>query len=326
MDASRVIRIIRRSLIVVLGVFLLFAALSPYFPPGAAVSEGGGLPDASLDLSRSNTASPIASTTTLQSDEPSGPAKTPKPTKGPVLGTPFGPAQEYVIHRVTRGDSFPLLAERYDTTEEVLRKINSFKPGDILWRGQVIVIAIGQHDPEQTTAMQAIRTQQSTLLSQLADSYLIDPQDLREINELGPSDQIPANRFLIIPLAYDMDPTDVLRQPFGPQGNFIIHRVAEGQSLRAIAQIYHTNAETLTAINALPKDRNLQPGWGVLVVLDAPDPGGLPSFRVVQTEEELTAGEIAGQYGANAEDFDYYNDFTGPDEEIPAGSWVIVPQ
>ena len=49
------------------------------------------------------------------------------PTPGPFLQTPFGPYDSFVIHKVAAGESVTLLADNYDTSNEVIIAVNGLK-------------------------------------------------------------------------------------------------------------------------------------------------------------------------------------------------------
>ena len=46
------------------------------------------------------------------------------PTPGPFLKTPFGPYDGFIVHKVAPGESVTLLAEMYDTSNEVIIAVN----------------------------------------------------------------------------------------------------------------------------------------------------------------------------------------------------------
>lgn len=49
------------------------------------------------------------------------------PTPGPFLSTPFGPYGSFVVHKVTEGESVPLIANRYETSNEVIIAVNGLE-------------------------------------------------------------------------------------------------------------------------------------------------------------------------------------------------------
>jgi LysM repeat protein len=127
--------------------------------------------------------------------------RTQEPTHGPDFGTPFGPNGIYVLHEVKPGESFPLLADNYQTTPEVIRALNSRQGSVGLWIGEVLVIMPGQTDLYGLPKFKVIQLDQARTLNQLAEEYGVSVSELQIYNSLGPdSDNIPAGRWIIIPV------------------------------------------------------------------------------------------------------------------------------
>ena len=49
------------------------------------------------------------------------------PTPGPFLQTPFGPYGSFIVHKVSAGESVTLLADRYETSNEVIIAVNGLE-------------------------------------------------------------------------------------------------------------------------------------------------------------------------------------------------------
>jgi hypothetical protein len=126
---------------------------------------------------------------------------TPPPTRGPKVGTPFGSEVIYVLHRVGRGQSMVTLASLFDTTEDVIRAANVLQEGRTIWPGDIIVIPIGQKDPEAVIRFTYLLVEKNTLLSELANNYSVSVDEIRYHNDLGDDDWVPVGRWLIIPVS-----------------------------------------------------------------------------------------------------------------------------
>ena len=123
------------------------------------------------------------------------------PTPGPGLGTPFGTTPQYLIHVVQAGESFTSISAKHGTTVEVLQALNILVEGQSLWEGRLIVVPLGAvTDPEGLLKFRVYLVPENTTLSQVAALFNADPKQIRSANALGPQPEIPAGRWLIIPV------------------------------------------------------------------------------------------------------------------------------
>jgi hypothetical protein len=122
------------------------------------------------------------------------------PTLGPGLETPFGPGQIFIVHRVQSGESLGVLATRFKTTIEVLRKANGLLAGISLQVNTDLVIPLGQTEAENVPEFLVLLLDQDELVGGLAANYPTNVTDLRRYNSLGPGDRIPAGRWILIPV------------------------------------------------------------------------------------------------------------------------------
>ncbi len=129
---------------------------------------------------------------------------TPDFTPGPGLETPFGPENSYILHAVAEGESYPKLAQIFDTTAEVLKAINLI-PGDIgLRTGIVIVVIPGEKDIQDLPGFITILVDQATSVEDIALEYRISPDEIIYYNQINPQKNLPVGRYLIIPLRSDL--------------------------------------------------------------------------------------------------------------------------
>ncbi len=175
-----------------------------------------------LELSRTPTTQPLATSSPVPSPVPvlatttstptltntptrtsAPPTFTPTyfPTPGPGFSTPFGPGLQFAIHIVQAGESYTAIANQYNTTAEVLDAINKLKEGQTIWPGRPIVIPVGVTDPAGLPQFEVYLLPENTPLTELATQFNTDPEQIRFYNALGPEPEIPAGRWLIIPLS-----------------------------------------------------------------------------------------------------------------------------
>ena len=148
-----------------------------------------------------NTIVQIASTATVHPTWTVQPTLTftPPPTPGPGLGTPFGVDQVYVIYRVQEGQSLRSLAELYDTSPEAIQAANVLRAGRTVWPGDIIVVPVGQDDPDLVIRFIYQFVNKKTSIPELAAENGVSVEDIRKYNLLGEDEWIPAGRWLILP-------------------------------------------------------------------------------------------------------------------------------
>ena len=293
------------------------------------------------------TSSPISSTTntnvpatlaatTIPTEEMISKSPTPTlmhPTPGPGLFAPFGPQGEYLLHQVKFGDNLPNLAEQYQTDRDVIVAVNSVLANQALQPDQVIVIMPGRMDSFGVDDLLVLFLEQDTPIEDLASSFGVTPEELRYYSDLGPGGIVPAGRWLIFPKR-DVTPTPTpttiptpdlsyaLTEPFGPNDAYVLHRIASGESIPVLEDIYLTSAEVINAANEI--EGSIQVGDVLVILLERRDPGGITPFSVIYTAESVQVEALADQLGILTVDLLIYNDLEAG-EIISAGRWVIYP-
>jgi LysM repeat protein len=178
--------------------------------PMAVLSLPSPTPSASPSPAPSRTSPParvnsISTPTRTATASPSPTASfTPAPpTPGPDLGTPFGETSQFILHKVIAGESLAVIAERFDTSVEVLSAVNVFVRGQRLWVGAVLIVLPGQRDAAFLPRFSPLYLSEDTQVDQLAWEYGVSAADLRRYNSLGPDAWIPGGRWVIIPQSSD---------------------------------------------------------------------------------------------------------------------------
>lgn len=119
------------------------------------------------------------------------------PTPGPQESTPFGPNGRYVVYKVKDGEMMQTIANLYNTSPAVLKAINGLTLHVGFWPGQMVVVAVGEVDPSNVFAMQAVWLAQPTRVDVLAAKYATSENELRSFNGLGPGDTVPGGRWIV---------------------------------------------------------------------------------------------------------------------------------
>jgi len=247
--------------------------------------------------------------------------------------TPFGEDNEYLLHQVKSGESMPMLAERYQTSLDVITAANGFYPGYGLQLDQVIVIMPGKIDSQDVKPFLVILLDQDISISDLSSQYVVIPEKIKEINDLGLGDIIPVGRWLILPRSQIVptappqptptpDLSFALTEPFGPNDEYVIHRLNPGETYQILARLYLTSTDVIKAANVI--EASLQVDQLLVIVVGQTDPSEIQPFEIWFTDRDIKVEDLAERLDVLAADLTYYNDLTAG-EVISRGSWVIYP-
>ena len=257
----------------------------------------------------------------------------PPPTPGPGLETPFGGQGEYLLHQVKFGDNLPKLARAYKTERDVIAAANALIPDHSLQPDQVIVILPGRTDSFGIEPLVVLFLDKDTMVSELASRYGVTIDELRQYNDLGPGEKIPAGRWLIMP-ERDVTPTPTatavpsvdlslaLTSPFGPNDDYVLHQIISGQSIPVLENLYLTSADVLNAANEI--EGSLQLGRVLVIMPEHKDPSGIVPFTVLNVDEDISVENLAEELGILTADLLFHNDLESG-QVIPAGRWIIYP-
>jgi hypothetical protein len=120
------------------------------------------------------------------------------PTPGPLLETPFGPQNIYIIHQVKAGESWGAIGHRYSVAADVLIAANPLRLGLGLWEGNLVVVILGESNVQDVQPLQVLYVEEDTSLQALAAEHDQDLTELRRMNALGSEDLISGGRYLIL--------------------------------------------------------------------------------------------------------------------------------
>ena len=113
--------------------------------------------------------------------------------------------------------------------------------------------------------------------------------------------------------------------PLGLDNQFLIHKVAEGDSLELLANRYSTTVEAIRAVNY----QMHSPVWVGEVIVIPLYPNGLldyPPFEPYMVgEENITVQDLAQELSVDASSLAFYNALDEKYDLMP-GDWVLVPR
>ena len=126
------------------------------------------------------------------------PGETATFTPAPAGDVPIGPLN-LVVHSVQTNENLITIAARYNTTTEVLMKVNGLSQERLIQLGQVLVVPVGATSDADVPRLIAFQTVQDTSLTAIAQRLSADVETVRTLNALGPDDLVPAGRWLFVP-------------------------------------------------------------------------------------------------------------------------------
>ena len=116
-----------------------------------------------------------------------------------------------------------------------------------------------------------------------------------------------------------------LDTPIGTDQKFILHKIADGESLEQYAVLYNTSRETIVKINYLLPI----PLWIdrlVVIPLDLIDAVDLPTFEAyLVTDEEISLEKLALKLGSDVEKMAYFNGIKSS-HVFYRGDYILVPR
>ncbi len=265
------------------------------FPPISVTEEAPRYILPSATKKTTTTSTPIATLTILNSPTDGGvqsnseETATPSPTithaiptPGPFLKTPFGPFDSFIVHKVTSGESVTLLANMYDTSNEVIIAVNGLEQdyyffgastprptSDKPYQSPTPTISDSAAPTKRpTTTTRAIPT--ATKPSEITPTITKTPKPY-ETPEIWTTVLIrPGDILVILPGQKDVENLDRYQAVYTSQ----VVRVDD------IARLYDLTADELRYINALGANDLIPAGrWLVIPYQEAgPPPTPVPTL------------------------------------------------
>ena len=183
------------------------------------------------------------------------------------------------VHRVVAGDSLELLAQRYHTTVEALRRLNELE-GDLIRVGEELAITERSGGAAPVSEPEAVlrhRVVPGDTLLCIAMRYGVSAERIREDN---PRVRVEVGRTLVIRGG---------RAPATDDApSAITHRVRPGESLARIARRHAISVAALRALNGDLDPARLRPGTELVVQRGAPSESvGSPSCGSIRGGVQL---------------------------------------
>lgn len=123
----------------------------------------------------------------------------PSPTPGPALNQPFGPDHRFLIHTVLSGESINQISTQYNTSPEVIIKVNFPSGQTALYLDAVIVILPGQKTTEGIIPLRAVYVYQNIKVMDFITKNKV-PEDFFRKNNMVEGEWVYAGRWVVVPV------------------------------------------------------------------------------------------------------------------------------
>lgn len=116
-----------------------------------------------------------------------------------TLDIPIGDDYQFIIHRISEGESVQLFADLYNTSPEAIYSINFFLPTPI-WINALIIIPVNIYDVEDIPAFEAYMvTEDGVSIEKIAELNASDLDQLLRYNLIQPNEKMNIGDWILIP-------------------------------------------------------------------------------------------------------------------------------
>lgn len=128
-----------------------------------------------------------------------------------------------------------------------------------------------------------------------------------------------------VPPTPTLERLHLLDTPISKDFKFVIHRIADRESVAQYAELYNTTAEAIYASNLfIPSP--IWINWLIIIPVDMTDVADLPAFEAYMVDKDgIIIEEVAETLSVDAEEMRLYNDLeTG--HIMNSGDWLLIPR
>jgi LysM repeat protein len=241
------------------------AKQTPTVMAGAQATGVAGAPQSTVVTIRptvAGTAGPAAAGTPTVVVIATGPTAAPSVAAPAATSAATGEA-EYITYKVQWGDTLFSIAQRYDTSVEVISALNNISRPDQISTGMELKIPKNPNSPASAETPPAAgegtsyTVKAGDSLNSIAQQYGVTVDAIMKANNISNKDFIFPGQKLTIPGATGAAPSGDQATP-ASQGK--THTVKAGETLDAIARMYGTTREAIVAKNNLANPNYIYPG------------------------------------------------------------------
>lgn len=198
------------------------------------------------------------------------PAEVTEVCRDRLLQLPQSAFQDWVRHKVRRGETLTAIARRYGVSANDLRHANKLSSRTRLKTGRMLLVPLDAQQREERLAAAdkpsspggasgVHKVRRGETLSGIARRYGLGVGELAAANDLGSRSKLKTGQRLRIPGADDQD--ELRAQPERPTPRHpSLHTVKRGETLTSIARRYNLSISALAAANQLGSKARVRAG------------------------------------------------------------------
>jgi N-acetylmuramoyl-L-alanine amidase len=215
------------------------------------------------------------------------------------------PSQEYLYHKVKKGESLESIARRYGVSVSEIRKWNNLGKGKIRV-GQRLIVGVKEAKEEEKVKKEAIKKEEAKeeaiyhivkrgeTLDKIAKKYGISVKELKELNNLK-SNKVYARQKLIIKKEEKIEAKKTKTEKISEK-EYIYHTVKRGETLESIARRYGVSVSEIRKWNNLGKGK-IRVGQRLIVgVKEGKEERGIKKEAIAVSDIERAFLELERKY------------------------------
>nr|WP_264874334.1 LysM peptidoglycan-binding domain-containing protein [Vibrio agarivorans] len=232
-------------------------------------------------------------------------------------GTLFANRSKTIKHKVQKGESLSVIANRYGTTVTAIRNANNLKSNSLAIGQMLSIPATNRAAPAVPNNVPAVETktvthtvQKGDYLGKIAQQYNVSVAAIKRENNLKSDTLKLGQKLKITVAASSSSPT--------AQTKTITHTVGKGDYLGKVAQQYKVSVAAIKRENNLKSD-TLRLGQKLKITVSVADIP--PRKHTVKRGEFL--GKIANQYGVSVSSIRSANNLRS--DQLAVGQVLTIP-
>ena len=266
-------------------------------------------------------------------------------TGAPAGDIVLGPQSQYLVHVVQQGDMIDSILKTYQITLPVLKKLNAVLEFAGLQPDMALVIIPGLDDVTGLVPLRAVQVKQKTDLIGFLKANQVS-QDLFQLYNQLADDPIPAGQWIILPrdtktptptptatntrtatptatiTPTQLPPGPSLNMHFGPNNQFLVHMVGDGESLDYICNAYNTSSDVIRKVNFSANQSSLWSGTPLVILPGQKDVSQVVPMQAIFMDQMLKVTDFVNKYKVDETEFRMDNGIVG--DWIQAGRWVVI--
>lgn len=238
-----------------------------------------------------------------------------------------------VSHRVKYGESIAEIASKYDTDIDKIKKDNRLKSNSLRSGTNLKIVTLVNPEIFKNNSNSNVNDKQIAFhyvkrgesLGRIASKYDMSVSDIQRENSLRGSKIYPGQKLKIQKTVGGNTQAEVniasVSKPTNSESNIQVHSVNKGESLYNISRRYNISVSDLKSMNNLSSDY-IYEGQKIKLINNGTLPSSSNNFAKHSVKRGETLGQIASNYGVNAQQIRNWNNIRG--SKIYPGQKLLI--